>query len=296
MKSVAAMLLCLCALVLALPAAEPEAAQPGRGAAEAIVTRYFHFDPVLAQEFPVIKDGLEDAHRLRTCEAQPFLEACGIHFPAETSAIYYADAHLLAVTQTPRVLASIGDLLAPLEAFALQRALRVEMRLVEYPPEAEEQLEGEQTFASLEKRVHLTTVASATLTTGADDMAVSDTAPPKNGGEADWPQVPVAERFRVGIGAFQTRDDRIDNLQLNARYTAPATETRPGLAERFATTIATGEGRVEVLRTFTRTAPDGTVHWYAFLARCAVLDAHGRSNAERLAALRALVARKGERK
>jgi len=296
MKSLTAMFLILCTLSLALPAGEP-AAPPGQGATEAIVTRYFHFDPTLAQVFPAIQDGLENERRLRTCNAQPFLETCGFSFPPGASAVYYADAHLLAVTDTLRVIASIKDRFAPLDAFVLERTARVEVRLVEYPPEAEEQLEGAQTFADLEKRVHLTTVASATLTTGADDSALSDTAPPKNGQEAEWPQVPVAERFRVGvsIGSFWIREDRIDSFQLNARYTAPATETQPALAERFATTIATSEGRMELLRTFTRTAPGGTLRWYGFLARCVVLDAHGRSNAERLAALRAL-AKTGERK
>lgn len=295
MKRAAAILLFLRVLSLALLADEPAGATPGRGASEAIVTRYFHFDPALARVFPVIKDGLENERLLRTCDAQPFLQACGLQFPPEASAVYYADAHLLAVTNTAQTIARIKDLLAPLDAFELQRAARVEIRLVEYPPETEGQLEGEQTFADLEKRVHLTTVAAATLTTGADDTAQSDTAPRKNGEEASWPQVPVAERFRVGIGTFGTWEDRIDNLELNARYTAPATETLPALAERFAATIVTGEGRVELLRTFTRTAPDGTVRWYGFLARCALLDAHGRSNAERLAAMRAL-AKTSERK
>jgi hypothetical protein len=295
--------LLLLALALSGSAQTPEAKETKD--ASGLITRYFHFDSALAIGdtpeapglFPLIHDGLEKERRLRASDAQPFLAARGIPFPAGASAVYYHDVALIGVTNTPANLAKATELLRTFSADPSGQLTRLSICVIEYPLEAEDQLSGTESFEVLEKKLGLKTICTAVMTGPEGNQNIYDSDHPNRADKPEepaggkWPTLPAAPHIRVEAEFTRNWEPGDPSIYLttNVHFAVPVKKDLPPMEDRLSEYVRIADGHFQKIRTFSLPGPDDALHCYAVLVRCDFLDAHGRTSAQRRAAFRAVM-------
>jgi hypothetical protein len=284
--------------------AEPKAAAP-KAEPGKMLTRFFRVVPTWGdlpaekEPFPLILDGLEDNPTTRTSDARPFFEARGVAFPPEATAVYYRHASILRVTNTAENLAKVGEVMNLVQNDEPLSMVRVEVRVVEYPMEVEDRLEGNGSLAALQQKLGLKVVCASSVLTKSGNRAlgVLDGAETNGRGKLpkelrDWPPPADVEcaLLEVEPNILFNRDST--EAQLSFRYAAPAKRGQPAFRVEVATNFNIPDGKIVKLQAFTvRDAKQPPRH-YAVLGRFEVMDGHGRTGEERRAAFQKLMPKK----
>ena len=241
--------------------------------------------------FPRIVNGFEREPRTRSRDAQPYFAKRKIAFPPGASATYYEGASILGMTNTAENLTQLGKLLGP-EKLTKISAIQHELRIVEYAPEIEEQLEVRATFPALlaklgdkAKWIYEGTISSKPSWVAAALIGgkVQPLVDPKGNVQtvvkdtSGWPPPAEAEvaRFEVATNAYFSND--VFEVVCQFHYATAARKDRPPVLTSLFTNVTVRQGIIYKLQTFTAADRiDGPLRHYAVLLRCEWMDGAGR--------------------
>lgn len=258
------------------------AAEPGEGE---LLTRFFYIAPSLCcGDEPVAKVsepfslyGLSDRSKTGEENGGLFLESNGIKFPPGANAVYFKNIALLGVVNTAENLRAVSKIMdgpAPKRPYPVYR---IEARVVEYPVEAEGQLEADSTFGALQQKLGLRTIGAAGGKAESGHSVHTDnlqfpphTAEPDDDAD-EWPPTPNAEAFALDFELF-TKDAKSVGLSLQVRYAAPGKDGAARIRESVSSQSDLTVGHITKLKTFTVTPTGKPVRHLAILARCTRVD------------------------
>ena len=244
-----------------------------------------HADKAETAVKSLVRDGLEDSEQTRAYNARPYIEALGVEFPPGASALYGLSGSILIVTNTKENIKKIADIVLKRNAELWGRMIRIEVRVVEFPPEMEEQLNAKSTFQSLEKNLGpaLKTLCVSSVVTksgnraqsqadGAHTNSLGTKKPSKDEG---WPPPIGAERALLEVEPVVGPDGKCVDMQIAFHYASKTIPTRLELT----TNITVEDGRIFKVKTFTindAKTPANPPRRCAVLVGCQLVDQRGR--------------------
>jgi hypothetical protein len=266
-----------------------------------LLTRFFRVKPGFAEpaskiEQPLILDGLQDNETTRASSAREFFEARGVTFPPGADAVFYLQPSLMGVTNTAENILKVAEVLRIAGLDAEVPTLRVDVRVVEYPPEVEEKLTGKMTFPALRKALgkDLKTVCISSAVTMAGNRNTSDTmtrqisseraagkAPAKAEDATAWPPAPGVDRTVLEVEPNLSLDEKQVDLHLSFRHATSAKAGQPALVLDFTAITSIEMSAIHKVKDFTVVDEKAGVRHYAVLVRCDLLDRQGRPRERR---------------
>jgi|GEM_PF-3579348 len=276
---------CAAAIVLACAST----AWAGDGAVKTgeseLLTRFFFIAPSLccgdepvakvSEPFPLY--GLDGPPDKREEGAVNFLASMGVKFPPGANAVHFKNVALLGVVNTAENLRSVAKVLDVSALPVTAAGFRVEVRVVEYSADKEEQLEAESTFAALEQKLRLRTICAAGGKSKNNEWLdacnleiPSHTVEPKEDAD-EWPSSPNGEACDL-VFVAHARDAQTATLHLGVRYASPAKDGAGPVREDLTKQADFTLGRIVRIKTFTVTPTGQPVRHLAILARCTRVD------------------------
>jgi hypothetical protein len=243
--------------------------------------------PALPEPFPL--DGLENAAEHRDSTATDFLQTTGVKFPPGAGALYFKSPMVLGITNTPENLLATLKVLEITSTTGPSSAVRVEVRVVEYPPAVEPQLGGQTTFSALQQKLGLKPVCIGSILSGSGWRSysvvegVSRKRSGKTGFVNEWSPPAGSAGHYLTLEANLGPDGTIE-YDVDFRFVTPAFGKVPAMRDKVETTVKSADGHIDLLKTFVVQAGDRPIRHLAILSRCEKVDTAGRTGAERGAA------------
>jgi hypothetical protein len=252
-------------------------------------TRYFRVPPSLIADSkeegdreswfskPMNLDGVEDNEITRKSTARKILETDGVTFPHGAAAVYFPDALILGVRNTPENMHKVAGIMKKIGVIGDVPLLCIEARIVEYMPDVETKLAGRGTFADLEAKlgdsVKTVCVSSVITKSGQHAEGRLDSSTSKPGSaqnpsvttkqvaeESDkWPPPAGVERALLEVEpTFMPQHltgSEFAGMQIRFQYAAPAGSGQPAMRTELTTNLEISDGCLLVAKTFTISDP-----------------------------------------